>query len=692
MLMTEAGSGGVQQEDQREQFLEACRSTEKASDYLRPHVTGLLARVASLRARWNAVEAAVQPYAASVPERTFSFNGREEDLSALETLHVPRAVSLDIFDTCLVRLLDSPEDVFRLLGEAAQPLTGMDGAAFAETRVEAENDLRKEGLESGEREDTSLEAIYGELKNRLRWAPGTSRKIMDMELELERLFLRPVESIRSLAWKWHTAGIQLFYTSEMYLSADDIKGLLRKAEFPVEGISVLTSGETGLSKGTGNLYGELLSIAGHNGILHVGDNPVTDGDVPRGRGLEACIIQTRKALYPDRFSNVLHAVATASIPFGNEQFWERFGYTVAGPLHFAFATHLYKTCLSQGKEHIHFLSRDGWFPRRVFRKLQQAWGHVAGDHYLYASREFLGLGSMTDITRDDWDFILKASPLLEVKDVFERLGIPASQYEPACRVHGLGDPKRSICHHKGYLDPLDHGRLYHAICQCLEPFNHYRSHVGQQLTDYLHDTGIYQARSMFVDVGWGGSSFKALAKLAPEGSDLHGAYFALLNEASPGTSAYFTASFRERRMEILLGSIALLEFLFGSPEPSVRFMDKGTGEWLPVFREPLPAYDRQAWTGMEKGIMEFTDRCLGLLGSVPESDGHPLVEDTLRNCIFDPTPDQLDKLGPLSHGEGWGTPHRLQMLPAFSESPDNRVIHEAFAYGPWKPGLVELLK
>jgi hypothetical protein len=299
---------------------------------------------------------------------------------------------------------------------------------------------------------------------------------------------------------------------------------------------------------------------------------------------------------------------------------------------------------------------------------------------------------MTDITREDWEFILKASPLLEVKDVFERIGIPTSQYAPACRNVGFDNPSQRICHHRGYLDTRDSDRLYHAICQCLEPFNLYRAHVAGQLKDYLGDTGLFETRSMFVDVGWGGSSFKALSKLAPAGTDLHGAYFALLGEPSSGTSDYFTADHKEQRMEVLLGSIALLEFLFGSPEPSVRYMDKGTGEWLPSFREPLPSYDLQAWAGLEKGVMEFTNRYLDVAGCVPETDGLSLVEDVLRDCIFNPSPEQLKNLGPLSHGEGWGTPHRLRMLPSFSESPDNNAMHEALAYGPWKPALAQWLK
>mgnify|MGYP001550654399 CR=1 FL=1 len=136
--------------------------------------------------------------------------------------------------------------------------------------------------------------------------------------------------------------------------------------------------------------------------------------------------------------------------------------------------------------------------------------------------------------------------------------------------------------------------------------------------------------------------------------------------------------------------LIMMEFLFGSPEPTVRYMDRGSGEWLPVFREPLPAYDVEAWTGMERGVLGFTERMLEVLHGTPESDGLARVEDVLRNCIFEPEKEALQKLGPLSHGEGWGTRHRMRMLPAFASSPGSGTLHEAYAYCPWKPGLSRL--
>jgi len=116
-------------------------------------------------------------------------------------------------------------------------------------------------------------------------------------------------------------------------------------------------------------------------------------------------------------------------------------------------------------------------------------------------------------------------------------------------------------------------------------------------------------------------------------------------------------------------------------------MDKGSSEWLPVFRKSLPTYDRLALAGMEKGVLAFADRALGVTPIPPGQDGLAFVEDVFRNFLYFPHQEQLANLGPLSHGEGWGTSHRLVMLPRLPGNPSPELLREAQCYAPWKRGL-----
>jgi glycosyltransferase involved in cell wall biosynthesis len=693
----EAWLGGIRQRptatDPRTRFLEASTSQKAATNFLEPFVGEYRSIVDELSSRWKVLQPSLELAGLEPPARTFPTSIREADLHELDSLESAGVISFDIFDTCLVRLIDRPEDIFELLGENLESLTGMKGADFARERVESENRLRAEGLEAGDREDTTLGEVYVDLSTKFGWDSETRTQVMHRELELERLFLQPDETVREKAWALYRGGARLAYCSEMYLPGETLRSLLGNAGFPVEGVPVFSSGETGLSKGTGNLYRRLQQSFPDESLLHIGDNPVSDVEVPARLGIDARRVRTKKIIYPDRFSNVLHAVTGESVRVASA-FWEDFGYRVAGPVHFAFASWIYSQCLKGGYQRAFFLSRDGWFPLRVFDRLQEEWGAVAKSHYLYGSRELLGLGSMADIGPAEWDFLLKPSPLLCLKDVFERLGIPATEYAGACERHGLGDPARRISHHWGFIDPRDHDRLYHAISSCMESFLAHRARIAQPLREYLGEAGLFAGKSLLVDLGWGGSSIESIRKLVPQGAETpHGLYFGLFQENLPGTSSFFTdGPGRTERIRLIKGSVALLEFLFGSPEPTARAMVREAGEWRPVFRKPLPRYDVAAYEAMGRGISAYTEGVLEILRHPQESEAQGFVEDILRRLIFDPGREELKNLAAVSHGEGWGTDHRLTLLPRLGENPSPGLVHEAYCYAPWKPGLRRLLE
>ncbi|HSH09850.1 MAG TPA: hypothetical protein VK995_05645, partial [Oceanipulchritudo sp.] len=667
-------------------FLQACRDAQSAKAFIRPFIGELASVARSLRERWSTLTDAQQPFRFSVPGRTFQPEQRAEDLS--EWKESGKLVSLDIFDTCLIRLLAKPEEIFDLLGEKVERLTGFPATEFSRLRSKVENSLRQEGLQAGTREDTCLVAIYDELGKQLSWDVATRESFLSTELELERFFLRPVPSARDRAWALFRQGRLAAYTSEMYLPADALRGLLVHCGFPVEGVEILSSGETGKSKGSGNLYRLLQDKRHGQPILHVGDNPVSDGTVPSGMGIATAVIRTGRELYPDRFSNVLHA-AVEQAPPDEGDFWEAFGYRVAGPIHFAFANFLYCQCQELGRDALFFLSRDGWFPKIIFDRMQEAWGPVADSHYLYASREYFGLGSMTDIGPVEWDYLLKASPLLTARDVLARIGLSRTTIQSACDKHGLGDPDRLLCHHWGYRDPEDRDRLYAAVCDNLKEFIHYKDSIRASLTGYLDGSGIFKQSSLFVDVGWGASSLKALSQMAPDPAlQPQGLYFALLSGSPAGATAYFTGGDgNSSRIALLKGSVALMEFLFGSPEPTVRLMQNDGNAWRPVFRNGWSRYDRAAWKGMETGIRRFADAVLGVQCKAGEGDGSAFVEDTLRRLIFAPADSELQNIAPVTHGEGWGTDNRLRMLPRIGKLTNPGVVHEAMCYAPWKRGL-----
>jgi hypothetical protein len=610
----------------------------------------------------------------------------------LDTLSDRQLLSLDIFDTCLIRALSKPDDIFRLLGAENESLTGVSDETFAVLRKSSENTIRQRVIKETSREDVSLDEIYAELGKELDLNTQEVESLKQAEIRIERRFIRPVEAARQLAWGWIEKGKPLVYVSEMYLPVDVLRDLLDVCGFPVEEIPIYASGAMGLSKGSGNLFRECLSAENNITTVHIGDNPVSDVEMAKQAGMDARLVQAGKACYDDILSNVLKSILSRKETgiHSRKKFWTSFGFEVAGPIHFAFASYLYRHCDTNNVKRLFFLSRDGWFPMQVFQRVRKAWGNPVETQYVHASREMLGIACMTEIGEEEWDFILKPSPLLNTGDVFRRLGIQREFYLPILSRFDLPDENKAICHHWGFIDPQIKDQLYHAICFILPEFLEERAKRRESVLRYLNSLDFFEGDSTFVDIGWSGSSQKAINQLTPVGkSSPRGIYFALLGEIPENSSDWFTSvERRDQAQQLLKGSVALMEFLFGSPDPTVKSLSYERNELQCSYRKPWPLVNLEAWKDMLEGINAFTDTMLRLFPAPVPGNGKAYIADLISDWIYRPDTEMLNNFAPLVHGEGWGTDHRLTVLPKLDLLQTREQVFEALCYSPWKPGLV----
>lgn len=200
-----------------------------------------------------------------------------DDLSSLyDRLETCGALSLDVFDTALLRCVAAPTDVFRLVAKwAASEDSGCADFDFEVARVLAEKRARA----IAHRRNGHTEVTFAEVYASLLLPPGWDRsRAAEMELAIERALSVVNPFAHALYARAIERGIPVVFVSDMYLSSATIEGLLRDAGYDAHTRLFVSAEYAGASKANGKLY-EIVAREldlRPDEVLHVGDNRHAD--------------------------------------------------------------------------------------------------------------------------------------------------------------------------------------------------------------------------------------------------------------------------------------------------------------------------------------------------------------------------------------------------------------------------------
>lgn len=199
------------------------------------------------------------------------WNHSYEDLKAAVAGY--DVISFDIFDTLVGRRVLQPKDIFSLV-ERDLGRIGCQ-ASFAELRIQAEKAC---GYAA------SLDDIYKQL-----YQMGISEEDCHdwqlRELEWEKKVVFPRKRMAEVFQYAKELGKKIVLTSDMYLSKGKIHNLLERCGI-VGYDELLISCQEKAEKSDGKLFAKLLERAGGKSILHIGDNPFSDGEMAQSMGLD----------------------------------------------------------------------------------------------------------------------------------------------------------------------------------------------------------------------------------------------------------------------------------------------------------------------------------------------------------------------------------------------------------------------
>ena len=594
-------------------------------------------------------------------------------------------VSFDVFDTLVVRKVATPRDLFLLL-KSVSPYAELaaDATVVATARVQAEEVARTAALSMRGSVEVTLAEICSVLAPHFGLPLESVGAMVAAEQALELALCAPHQHVRGWFERAVVEGKRVWCVSDTYHSASFLRQLLTHCGLPMHGIQVLSSADELINKSSGRLFQTLVTQCrvAPSAILHIGDNPQGDGEVPASLGLHAVChpwaawqhTDTPSASIGDACALGMAQVA-ARTHEPPQPFWYRFGYAVAGPLLAGFALWLRTALEADRIDRAYFLLRDGEILQRVYRAL---FGDERGPTValLESSRRAFLLPALEANEKSLTAQLLATEDPRPAREFLDRLGIRSGDVVAAFRSVGFRSPDDVVA-------PGDVVALRRIAALFAHPS------VAQRLlartreeralaVKYLRGEGVLGAgRVALVDVGWNGTiqkSIAAIAALSKAPTTILGYYIGTSARAGDGIAGdamrgyLFEQAQPPSRWQQVFVLSQLVEFICSAPRGSLRGFAQRDGVVRPV-HAPLDHTDAQlGWlAALHDGAEDYaTDlqRERAMFGFATVSPDAAL--QPLARVLLHPTAEEAWHIGNVRHGDGLGT-DRVRTFASFRD-------------------------
>lgn len=642
-----------------------------------------------------------------------------QDLSQFSVL------SLDIFDTSLLRKVKRPIDVFLYMQEAARTVLQDHDLRFVDLRVNAEAIARRRAAEQYGHGDTNLDEIYAVVQELTGISKDKVGTLIELEIASERKLLYPNPRILEFCRMAESRERKIIFTSDMYLPASLVKQLLETNGFHPE--RILLSSEQRLTKHSGELFELLLQENGGepDRVLHIGDNPRADVEQAQKKGLQAIHWRPSEDDLPyvdqiDSYSSSWGEDLASSMFTGlaqkrrwsrgnlitqEEEFWRSIGYEVIGPLYFSFVHWVATRATDLEIERLFFLARDGYHLVKVFELLNKHWKLPLDAVYMYSSRRLLNVSRITTVDDEALTFLASPNPCMQVRHFLERIDLRPASYKNLPQRHGFEVLEQVVTTKDGVFVSTDVQQRIRRLLKDLEPAIVEQAAAERtKLLAYFAQLGFGNTRSAVVDVGWQASSIKSLQDLlhlAGTGGSLFGLYFGTWRFARPAVdsgchleSFFMHLDQPRHRAEILAESVELLESLFWAPHSTIVGLENVNGRWEAIYGDKeIDRSQQRCLESATQAAFEFVQDAAELIGA-PGSTAPPYayLETVLERILRHPKAEEAEILGRFAFRNSFGGsgPLRyLAKLPAEREALlDPEALQRAYDYCYWKKGFI----
>ncbi len=551
---------------------------------------------------------------------------RASHAGLLDTIGQVDTVSFDVFDTLLTRICLRPDAVHRFVGlQAARRYPGADD--FVARRDAAEAAARQAPGAAG---DVDLDEIYVRFAADAgpAWSADAIAFVREEEVALDRRTLRPRTVMMEALDHARRTGRRVVATSDSYLPRLAFDAVLAQHGIAVD--AVYLSSERRARKDRGDLWpivaGREQGEAGAPPrLLHVGDNEQSDIQQTADHGIRHFHILGPTALFEFHglrpagertLGDDILLGPVAELLFNAPYLDpadptlvlrepEQAGAVLFGPLVFAFVAWLARHPTVPHLRRLFFVSREGWFLRRLYDAVRDASGRMdlPPSSYLHCSRR-AALAAAQGRGLDP-DAVLRGAGFNGSLAAFllARLGF-------------VPDPALGHQHHLVSF-PRDAELVRCAIALMGDEIAAHGAGALHAFTAYAEQVGLTGPGPLgFVDVGYSGTMQTAIQTAL--GQPLIGLYMGVSHDAAQvrAGGGHAFGAFADGNVADFTGGYGLmLEAFLTAPHGQVTGYDDGAVPAAPLFRHDglsqrvFPILER-IYDGVEEYALSLI-RCWG---------------------------------------------------------------------------------
>ncbi|AHE98942.1 glycosyltransferase [Thioalkalivibrio paradoxus] len=618
-------------------------------------------------------------------------------------------VSFDVFDTLLARCIEPPEDLHRRVATLlARQVEGVTVATVLAARAAVEHRLRQQasqdGLDHECHYDPLIEGWITDLAGHAD--PDLIELVQRTERELEILALAAKPGARDTLEWLRRSGVRVIAVSDMYLSHDHLVELLEHCGLGSYIDRVYVSSEFGLGKYTGRLHRKVLEVEGlaPQDIIHVGDNLISDMNVPTQLGMTGVFLDEREERLRRRRQTLSSEMACRGGIWPGRRLFEivefrmgqcpayqqarhdsyfEYGAHILGPAFGTFFLGLARQIEKIRPERIYFLARDGFLFQRMYERWREletrdteAWPEPT---YLYASRRVVATASVADGLTPEQAIVAFYNPKQQgLQSLFKTFGLPPEEFAGTAVRHGFVELDEPL---EDWHDP----RLL-SFLEDREVQDRIRTHgirARDRLQRYFAEHGFFDStRVALVDIGWNGTIQKFLEdsfSSRPDFPELHGWYFAFVGQMHGDFGAGERIQgimFDQRRNDPYERAVMEFEELFEQGARSAEgttlgYQSDGEGRVHPVLKEDS-APDRQDEISCNPLIERFQQGVLTHLEHFHAAwrlTGYdfdqirPYTLALVERAVIHPTREEVALISRLAHTEDFGHDALLALGP-----------------------------